>query len=72
VLWPYGHPGISTPESLRGIESSRILLWPYGHPGISTPESLRGIESLRILPSVLPATHLQEVPVGFHRFEPVE
>ena len=48
------------------------MLWPRGHPGISSPESLRGLESLRALPSVSPATHLQQVPVGFHRFEPVE
>ncbi len=25
VLWPFGHPGISTPESLRGNELPRIL-----------------------------------------------
>ncbi len=48
------------------------VLWPCGHPGISTPESLRGFASLRILPSVLPSTHLQEAPLGFHRFEPVD
>ena len=34
------------------------------HPGISTPESLRGLVC-RVLPSVLPATHLQEGREGF-------
>ena len=33
MLWPCGHPGISTPESLRGYELPRILpsVWPVAH-----------------------------------------
>ena len=25
MLWPFGHPGISSPESLRGLELPRVL-----------------------------------------------
>jgi hypothetical protein len=40
------------------------------HPGLSDPESLRGLQRA-ILPSVLPLAHLR-MPVGLHRFEPVQ
>ena len=40
VLWPYGHPGISTPESLRG--SNTCLILPSVLPTTYLQEPLLG------------------------------